>query len=545
MCENLQEISESSTEFPCVTAGICDPVAAGLLDTADIDCRGGAFFTCTPNQYCRRKRDGLKLKCELRPGIARWNGMKHLASRHTVALAEGLKSQAHCGEEGAGPYCIAKPTGLGLIAEGTGYFISLAVGGWKSIVAIETPGGADDRQWLTFWLILAALLFVERFFASIVLSTFPLYYEAKFVALVWLVWRSGAETCYRRIRRILERRSLLHSDNRLAEEQMRIMKLTGKGIVERHLTSWARRNASLRESGEDWEYDDETGDDATRQLFELSKFLISSAGAKQVEQSATLSDQDKALLIERAAAVVSFQPRYLRINILGAIDGPRGELPVMDRNGKADAYCVCRMVPNEGKSYPQRGVTSTTAYRCRRPQWNEDIEIPLRKGELDSDGFFRSHSMVASGALRLDVHDDEVGTWSLVWYFFRVAVIASAIIAVASYVAGIADDVSEAQQFAAFIVAALLLVGNIVSYIFAVLRRSDDEMIGSCTVPLAILMDHREHTLLLKLSPPDITEAKDGGENQKENKLRRGAPGNTNSVGGHGVIRIKLMLSEH
>ena len=70
-------------------------------------------------------------------------------------------------------------------------------------------------------------------------------------------------------------------------------------------------------------------------------------------------------------------------------------------------------------------------------------------------------------------------------------------------------------------------------------------MIGSCTVPLAILMDHREHTLLLKLSPPDITEAKDGGENQKENKLRRGAPGNTNSVGGHGVIRIKLMLSEH
>ena len=34
-------------------------------------------------------------------------------------------------------------------------------------------------QWLTFWLILTILLFIERFLARVVLSTFPLYYQAK------------------------------------------------------------------------------------------------------------------------------------------------------------------------------------------------------------------------------------------------------------------------------------------------------------------------------------------------------------------------------
>ena len=231
MCQKVQEVSAESNEFPCIAAGFCDPVAADFVDIADADCRAGAFFSCRPRQYCRRKRRGLKMTCELKPGFGRWVGMKHQAREHAAALASGLMAQAHCGEEGAGPYCIARPTGLGLVAEAVGHFVTLVVGGYRSILAIETPGGGDDRQWLTFWLILALVLFAERFFARVLLSTFPYYYEAKLGALVWLVWRSGADTVYRRLRRILERRRVICSDEVAAQKELDIMQTTGKIVI--------------------------------------------------------------------------------------------------------------------------------------------------------------------------------------------------------------------------------------------------------------------------------------------------------------------------
>lgn len=87
-----------------------------------------------------------------------------------MALADGLWQQPRCGEPGAGPYCIASPTGFGLIAEGAGHVLSLFYGGMRTIKSIESPGGDDDRQWLTFWLVLTILLFCERFFARVLLS---------------------------------------------------------------------------------------------------------------------------------------------------------------------------------------------------------------------------------------------------------------------------------------------------------------------------------------------------------------------------------------
>lgn len=133
MCEKVQETSESSTEFPCVAAGFCDPMDSGYVSSSDIDCKAGRFFSCQPKRYCRRKREKLKMICELKPGIGRWNGLKNLAASHTVAVAEGLKNQLFCGEEGAGKYCIAKPHGMGLVAELLGHFISIVIGGYKSI----------------------------------------------------------------------------------------------------------------------------------------------------------------------------------------------------------------------------------------------------------------------------------------------------------------------------------------------------------------------------------------------------------------------------
>ena len=329
MCERVQEVGADSSEFPCIAAGFCDPVAADFVDIADADCRAGAFFSCRPKQYCRRRRRGFKFSCELKPGFGRWVGMKHAAREHAGALAAGLMAQAHCGEEGAGPYCIARPTGLGLVAETIGHFITLVIGGYRSIIAIETPGGGDDRQWLTFWLILALVLFAEGFFARVLLSTFPYYYEAKLGALIWLVWRSGAETIYRKLRRILEKRNLIYSDEMVAAKELEIMQSTGKFVIERQLGYQASaRGVAAAWQIEDWEYDYELSDseqsngsirssvtgvekpDPIQQLYELSKFILSAEGGRQLEESKSVSKQNKMLLIERAASVVSFQRRY-------------------------------------------------------------------------------------------------------------------------------------------------------------------------------------------------------------------------------------------
>jgi len=62
-----------------------------------------------------------------------------------------------------------------------------------------------------------------------------------------------------------------------------------------------------------------------------------------------------------------------------------------------------------------------------------------------------------------------------------------------------------------------------------VLLRSDDELIGESFIPLGILMDQGSHTLLLTLQQP----------------LSERAKTKQNSVGGYGIIRVKLSLSEN
>jgi hypothetical protein len=141
MCERVKESSANSTHFPCVAAGYCE---------ADLEvpseCKVGAFFSCSPARYCARHREGFRMTCKLRPGIGRWVGMQNALSNHAGALAAGLMRQPRCGEEGAGPYCIAEPTGLGIVAEAAGYAISFVYGGIQTIKSIESPGGDDDRQ---------------------------------------------------------------------------------------------------------------------------------------------------------------------------------------------------------------------------------------------------------------------------------------------------------------------------------------------------------------------------------------------------------------
>ena len=189
MCEALQAHGQNSSHFPCIAAGYCDAVAEGEVDAA-VECSVAPMLRCVPERLCKRERQGYKLACVLKPGIGRWVGMRNALTKNSAALAAALLRQPHCNEPDAGPFCIATPTGLGWLAETLGHILTLGYGSAQTVRAIETPGGDDDRQWLTFWLILALLLTVERS-ARVLLSTFPRYYEAKLCLLTWLLFRGG------------------------------------------------------------------------------------------------------------------------------------------------------------------------------------------------------------------------------------------------------------------------------------------------------------------------------------------------------------------
>ena len=127
--------------------------------------------------------------------------MKKMARQHTFAVAEGLLNQKRCGEPDAGPYCISDSSGLGRVAEFLAWFLSIFYGVYASTIAIESPGGDDDQQWLTFWVMFVASMLLERNFARVILSRFPFYYQFKLVFIVWLMFFDGAATVYRRVRR--------------------------------------------------------------------------------------------------------------------------------------------------------------------------------------------------------------------------------------------------------------------------------------------------------------------------------------------------------
>ncbi|EKX48974.1 hypothetical protein GUITHDRAFT_136174 [Guillardia theta CCMP2712] len=108
----------------------------------------------------------------------------------------------NCGEEGASEvFCVNEATGFSLICEYLGYFLVFVVGSFNSIRAIETKGGDDDRQWLTFWVIYFIFSMVERF-SSVLLSRLPVYYEVKLLLVIWLFPPFyGARWCYVTIHR--------------------------------------------------------------------------------------------------------------------------------------------------------------------------------------------------------------------------------------------------------------------------------------------------------------------------------------------------------
>ena len=55
-----------------------------------------------------------------------------------------------------------------------------------SVKALESPGHADDVQWLTYWVVFGFFNFLESFALRIVLYYFPWYFAFKSVFILWL-----------------------------------------------------------------------------------------------------------------------------------------------------------------------------------------------------------------------------------------------------------------------------------------------------------------------------------------------------------------------
>ena len=77
-----------------------------------------------------------------------------------------------------------------MLAEWGGLALTFIGGAICSVHAIETPGGDDDRQWLTFWMIMMLFFLAERF-TDVLLSQLAIYYELKLFAVIWLMFFQG------------------------------------------------------------------------------------------------------------------------------------------------------------------------------------------------------------------------------------------------------------------------------------------------------------------------------------------------------------------
>lgn len=558
MCESIQEGAEESTKFPCVAAGYCtedenDKEDVYGLALTQMVCEKGPLWSCEPKQYCRRQRKGARYTCNPKPGIGRWVGMQKAASTHTAALAAGFLSQKRCGEPDAGPFCVVSPSGIGKVCEVLGGILSLLWGGYHSIVAIETPGGDDDQQWLTFWIILYLSLLLEHVFMRVLLSKFPFYYETKLILLIWLMYFDGATYVYRRLRRILAKFSpyfanmLDHRSSESAQKQLDIMIDIGGYCIRDQLAVLdknAEQDPSRRSSAIllkkkvdkldhlDWEYDDDDVADAAETLFVLSKWLLSSEGLQEMEERQLSRDQI-ALLLERAAGLVSFQPRYLNIHLIGTKDGPKGDLPVMDRNGKTDAYVKFLVrssttggsrprlsLPGKGKVYIQQGVKSRIVCKTLAPNWNEKLEVRVKGGTIESDGNYRNNEM-KNKILIVEAWDADVGTWGIGLDIFQLSFLVLISSLFVGHMTGVLDSFFDARWvvIAVLSLVGLVFLGLTACYLMSVVFRADDEFIGSCEVPLEILLDQREHALSLKLYSPPVSE-------------------------GRGILRVKLSLTE-
>ena len=256
-------------------------------------------------------------------------------------------------------------------------------------------------------------------------------------------------------------------------------------------------------------------------------------------ENRNVSTDTIALLLERAAALVSFHPRYLNIHLIGTKPGI-GDLPMMDRNGKADCYVKFSIRSTDssiseeqetsnpllhGESLQQEAISSIR-YKTLSPAWNEKLELYIKGGSIEADGNYRDVE-TKEKLLVVEAWDADIGFWGraldLSQAFFFVFIGGLCV----GHVTGSLDKFLAAgtvERRAQIELGILITLGaNLVSlavcYLKAVVLRVDDEFIGSTQVPLEILLDQREHALCVNLKHQERTDSQ-------------------------GILRVKLSLSE-
>ncbi|KAH8799548.1 TB2/DP1, HVA22 family-domain-containing protein [Flagelloscypha sp. PMI_526] len=76
--------------------------------------------------------------------------------------------------------------------------IGFGLPAYLSLKALESPGHADDVQWLTYWVVFGFFNFLESIALSVVLYYMPWYFAFKSLFILWLQlpYFRGAQTAY-------------------------------------------------------------------------------------------------------------------------------------------------------------------------------------------------------------------------------------------------------------------------------------------------------------------------------------------------------------
>eukprot|EP00966_Prymnesium_polylepis_P276754 6394254-Prymnesium_polylepis.1 len=337
-CERITGAMKNSTDYPCEAAGFCPP----LDEFGEVSCRFDfRKLGCTPASQCKFT---FPNKCEIRAGRRLWKKATKHATEGLQAIGAAFHQRVkYCSEPDAGPHCKMEAEGTGRAAQVGGYLLLAFRATTQTFKAIETPGGGDDRQWLTFWVIMFGFTFIERF-TDLLLSRVRWYYELKLALLLWMLFSNGAEKLYRRARRVVLRSPTLH------------LVLVGNPVARTLIGDWAEdpNEEQIVEQLPRVMHADARL--ATRRDAQKYTHVAPTAFLEQFSSDAELADH----FMERDPQVVGklwrkwnhFDPRFLVIELVSA-----EKLPQMDEDGDssfvlgvgtnaaADAYVVAALLP--------------------------------------------------------------------------------------------------------------------------------------------------------------------------------------------------------
>mmetsp|Transcript_10558 Transcript_10558/g.29599 ORF Transcript_10558/g.29599 Transcript_10558/m.29599 type:complete len:202 (+) Transcript_10558:118-723(+) len=89
---------------------------------------------------------------------------------------------------------------LNVWAAGFTTFVGFLYPAYWSIRALQTRDSKDDSQWLTYWVVFSFLIVIENAMGDW-MEGVPLYYPAKFILIVWLMYPGtrGAEFVFHNV----------------------------------------------------------------------------------------------------------------------------------------------------------------------------------------------------------------------------------------------------------------------------------------------------------------------------------------------------------